>query len=125
MEPLARTTLENAAYNQRIIERHELKSIVLVTSAYHMPRSLALLNLCMLGKSANTQIYCAPVGLERNVLGYLRTTKGLKTVYNEMMRFWGSLVEFAAFKIRGKLPEKNPKDILFVKSLKSVLLFEI
>ena len=124
-ESLARTTMENAAYCQKIVGRHKLKSIVLVTSAYHMPRSLAMLNLCMLGKAANAKIYCAPVGLERNVMGYFQTSKGLKTIYNEMVRFWGSLVEFAAFKIRGKLPEKNPKDLFLVKDLKSILLFDI
>ena len=124
-EPLARTTLENAVYSQRIVERHELKSIVLVTSAYHMPRSLALMNLSMVGNAADVKIYCAPVGVERNLMGYFKTTKGVKTIYNEMVRFWGSLAEFAAFKIRGKLPEKNPKDIIFVKFLKSMLLFNV
>jgi len=124
-EPLARTTLENAVYSQKIIERHELRSILLVTSAYHMPRSLALMNLCLLGNAVDVKIYCAPVGVERNLMGYFKTTKGLKTIYNEMVRFWGSLVEFAAFKIRGKLPEKNPKDLLLVKFLKSSLIFKI
>ena len=125
-EPLARTTLENAVYSQRIIERHELKSIVLVTSAYHMPRSLAFMNLCMLGDdAADVKIYCAPAGVERNLMGYFKTTKSLKTLYNEMVRFWGSLGEWVTFKIRGKLPEKNPKDIAVVKFLKSVLLFDV
>ena len=124
-EPLARTTLENAVYSQRIIERHELKSIVLVTSAYHMPRSLAFMTLCMLGDAADAKIYCTPAGVERNLMGYFKTTKGLKTLYNEMVRFWGSLGEWVAFKVRGKLPEKNPKDIAIVKFLKSALLFDV
>ena len=124
-EPLARTTLENAVYSQRIIERHELRSILLVTSAYHMPRSLALMNLCLLGNAVDVKIYCAPVGVERNLMGYFKTTKGLKTLYNEMVRSWGSLGEWAAFKVRGKLPEKNPKDIPVAKFLKSVLLFDV
>ena len=124
-EPLARTTLENAVRTQRIVEGHGLKSIVLVTSAYHMPRSLALMNLCMLGNAKDVKIYCAPVGVERNLSGYFKTSKAVKTVYNEMARFWGSLVELGFFKIRGKLPEMNPKDLRFVKALKSVLLFDV
>ncbi len=124
-EPLARTTLENAVYSQKIIERHELRSILLVTSAYHMPRSRACLNLCRLGSGTDVRVYFAPTGTERNVFGYLKTSKGVKTFYNEMVRFWGSLGEWVVFKIRGKLPEKNPKEIPVVKFLKSVLLFDI
>jgi uncharacterized SAM-binding protein YcdF (DUF218 family) len=124
-EPLARTTLENAVYSQRIIERHKLTSILLVTSAYHMPRSKALLNLCLLESEADVRVYCVLTGRESSLIGYLKTSKGVKTLYNEMVRFWGSLGEWIAFKIRGKLPEKNPKEIPIVKFLKSALLFEI
>jgi len=124
-EPFARTTLENAVYSQKIIERHKLTSILLVTSAYHMPRARACLNLCLLGSGADVHVYCVLTGRESSLIGYLKTSKGTKTLYNEMVRFWGSLGEWIAFKIRGKLPEKNPKDIAIVKFLKSVLLFEI
>ena len=124
-EPLARTTLENAVYSQRIIERHELRSILLVTSAYHMPRARACLKLCRLGNGTDVRVYFAPTGTERNLSGYLKTSKGLKTLYNEMVRFWGSMGEWVAFKIRGKLPQKNPKDLLLVKFLKSFLLLNI
>lgn len=124
-EPLARTTLENAVYVQKIIQRHRLSSIVLVTSAYHMPRSWALLKLCFAGSGAKVRIYCAPIGKESHVTGYFNTKKGGKTLYNEMVRFWGSLGEWVAFKIRGELPRGNPKEIRFVKRLKSIMLFDI
>ncbi|NNK84069.1 MAG: YdcF family protein [Desulfobacterales bacterium] len=124
-EPLARTTLENAVYVQKIIQRHRLSSIVLVTSAYHMPRSWALLKLCLAGSVANVRIYCAPTGKESHVTGYFNTKKGGKTLYNEMVRFWGSLGEWVVFKVRGELPRGNPKDIRLVKLLKSTVLFDI
>ena len=124
-EPLARTTLENAVYSYKIIQRHQLSSIVLVTSAYHMPRSWALLKLCLAGSEVNVPIYCALIGRETHVTGYFTTKKGLKTLYNEMVRFWGSLGEWAVFKVRGKLPRGNPKEIRLVKLLKSALLFDI
>jgi len=124
-EPLARTTLENAVYIQKIIQRHRLSSIVLVTSAYHMPRSWALLKLCLAGSGVNVRIYCAPIGKENHMTGYFNTKKGVKTFYNEMVRFWGSLGELAVFKVRGELPTGNPKEIRFVKLLKSVVLFDI
>ena len=124
-ESLARTTLENAVYIQRIIQRHSLSSIVLVTSAYHMPRSWALLKLCLARSDVNVRIYCAPIGKESKVTGYFNTKKGGKTLYNEMVRFWGSLGEWVVFKVRGELPRGNPKDIRLVKLLKSAMLFDI
>ncbi len=124
-EPLARTTLENAVYSHKIIQRHRLSSIVLVTSAYHMPRSWALLKLCLAGSEVNVPIYCALIGRESHLTGYFTTKKGLKTLYNEMVRFWGSLGEWAVFKVRGELPRGNPKEIRLVKLLKSALLFDI
>ncbi len=124
-EPLARTTLENAVYIQKIIQRHQLSSIVLVTSAYHMPRSWALLKLCLAGSVVNVRIYCASIGKESHVTGYFNTKKGGKTLFNEMVRFWGSLGEWAVFKVRGELPRGNPKEIRLVKLLKSTLLFDI
>jgi len=124
-EPLARTTLENAVYSYKIIQRHRFSSIVLVTSAYHMPRSWALLKLCLAGSEVNVPIYCALIGKESHVTGYFKTQKGLKTFYNEMLRFWGSLGEWSVYKVRGKLPKGNPKEIRLVKLLKSALLFDI
>jgi len=124
-EPLARTTLENAVYIQKIIQRHQLSSIVLVTSAYHMPRSWALLKLCLAGSVVNVRIYCSSIGKESHVTGYFNTRKGGKTFFNEMVRFWGSLGELVVFKVRGELPRGNPKEIRLVKLLKSTLLFDI
>ena len=124
-EPIARTTLENAVYSQKIIGRHKLTSILLLTSAYHMPRARACLNLCRLGTGTDVRVYYTLTGRESRLIGYLKTSKGVKTLYNEMVRFWGSLGEWIAFKIRGKLPEKNPKDIAIVKFFKSAILFEI
>ncbi len=47
-----------------------------------------------------------------------------KAIYNEMVELWGSLVEAVSFRIRGKLPENDPKDNSTVKSIKSFLLFQ-
>jgi hypothetical protein len=38
---------------------------------------------------------------------------------------WGSLGEMALYKIRGKLPERNPKASPVMRKLKSWLLFRV
>jgi uncharacterized SAM-binding protein YcdF (DUF218 family) len=42
LEPDSRNTYENALYSREILEREGIKRIILVTSALHMPRSVAL-----------------------------------------------------------------------------------
>jgi uncharacterized SAM-binding protein YcdF (DUF218 family) len=49
-EDQATTTFENALYTSRIIKAHRYQSVILVTSDYHMPRSLALLQLFLAGE---------------------------------------------------------------------------
>lgn len=43
VESLADSTYENALYSARILKREKLGRVLLVTSPYHMPRSLAVL----------------------------------------------------------------------------------
>jgi len=38
----SRDTIENAQFTKKILEEHHFKSVILVTSAYHMKRSLYL-----------------------------------------------------------------------------------
>jgi uncharacterized SAM-binding protein YcdF (DUF218 family) len=42
LETGSRNTYENALYTKRLLEAHSLKHVLLVTSALHMPRALAL-----------------------------------------------------------------------------------
>ena len=41
VESSSRTTRENAIETEKVIRRHKLESVLLVTSAFHMPRALA------------------------------------------------------------------------------------
>lgn len=41
LESESGTTYENALYNRGLLEAHGLKRVLLVTSAWHMPRALA------------------------------------------------------------------------------------
>jgi uncharacterized SAM-binding protein YcdF (DUF218 family) len=41
-DPISLNTYENAVNVQQILQRHQLKTVLLVTSAIHMPRSIAI-----------------------------------------------------------------------------------
>ncbi|TWJ26372.1 YdcF family protein [Geobacter argillaceus] len=42
LEKVSRNTLENALYARQILERHQVRSLRLITSRYHMKRSLLI-----------------------------------------------------------------------------------
>ncbi len=42
LEPDSRNTYENALYSRQVLEQKGIRRIILVTSAFHMPRSVAL-----------------------------------------------------------------------------------
>ncbi len=111
-EDQATNTPENALYTSRIIQAHGYKSVILVTSDYHMPRSLALLRLFLAGK--NVRVHIHKVRGPADAAPVNRTF--LKLVYNEMVGFWGSLVEYAAYQVNGK-PLKKSAFSLYLKSL--------
>ncbi|MBC8395017.1 MAG: YdcF family protein, partial [Deltaproteobacteria bacterium] len=55
LENNARTTFENAYFISKIISEYRLRSLMFVTSDYHMPRSYLLLRLMLLGKGVTIQ----------------------------------------------------------------------
>jgi len=109
IENKARTTFENAVYTRKIVEKHNLQSIILLTSSYHLPRSFLLLKTILTG--TNTEIHLHGVGIPR-----------FKEIYNEMVKLWASLGEFAYYRLTGHLPEKNIKSYRAVQLLRAVLL---
>lgn len=124
MEKQARTTFENALHTEEIAARHNLKSIILVTSWYHMPRALILLRLTSIGSGRDTQPFGVATGTI-SLANWYRHGVGWKMVYNEMLECWGSLLELVRYRWTGRLPEKAPDPSAIVRLLKKALLFEI
>ncbi|MDM8549935.1 YdcF family protein [Desulfobacterales bacterium HSG2] len=120
VEDKARTTFENAVYTRKIIAEHGFKSVLLVTSSYHLPRSYFLLKVLLLGNNVKIRAFGVTGGTGKNDL---RSWRGKKIIYNEMVKLWGSTGELLIYKIRGCLPEENPKQIAFLKYMKSLFLF--
>jgi len=120
-EERATTTFENALYTFRIIESHHYKSVILVTSNYHMPRSLALLQLFLAGKDVRVNIH--QVHGATDVVAVNATM--LKLVYNEMVDFWGSLFEYVSYQFTGMPAEKQMKKSAFSLYLRALVLLDV
>ena len=119
-ETKARTTFENAVYVKRLIEKHQFKSVLLVTSTWHMPRSYLLLKSQLL--FSGVKIYrvgsdCAPNGRA----SWWGPPKIRKLVYGEFAQLWGSVGEYFLYLLKGKLSEKNLKDMAIFKGYKQFL----
>jgi len=117
-EPRAETTFQNALYASRIISEHDFDTVTLVTSDYHMPRSLALMKLFLAGRGVNVRVYMVEAPDEARMVF-------LKLVYNEMVEFWGSMAEYAGWKITGELPAEGRPDRALVGFLRALLLMDV
>ena len=123
MEEKSRTTLENAVYTKRILDDNGFRSAILVTSWNHMPRSYFLLK-AMTGGSEVIQPH--PIATENvDQINWYRYRLGWKMIYNEMVEFWESLIEFAKYKITGEISDHAPGESGLAAFLKQVLLFKI
>jgi len=116
-ETKARTTFENAVYVKRLIEKHQFKSVLLVTSTWHLPRSYLLLKTQLL--FSGVKIYrvgsdCASNGRPF----WWGSPKIRKLVYGEFAQLWGSAGEYFLYLLKGKLSEKNLKDMAILKGYK-------
>lgn len=124
METRAQTTFQNALFVGEIVRKEKLKSVLLVTSAVHMPRSYFLLRLQLSGE----QVTIIPVPVEEGL--FLKpalkwSIEQKKRVYNEMVELWGSFIEMVLYKVNGQLSEKSLKKSKAVIFLRSVLLFDL
>ena len=123
-EEKARTTFENALYTANIVKRNGFKSLILITSWDHMPRSYLLLKMMLMG--CGTHIYPHAVATGAIDQGnWYRHVLGWKMVYNEMVETWGSLLECVGYRATGRLPAIAPGKLGLLGRLKSIFLFEI
>jgi uncharacterized SAM-binding protein YcdF (DUF218 family) len=123
IEERARTTMENAWQAARIIKERGLTSVTLVTSDYHMPRSLFLMELFLLGQRVDVRPFrVRPAGgrppNHRVILA--------KLVYNEAIECWGSLAEWAVWRLTGEPLKTKGKDAArLVAALRDLLLLRV
>ena len=114
-ETKARTTFENAVYIKRLIAKHHFKSVLLVTSTWHMPRSYFLLKTQLL--FSGVKIYRVASDCSSNGrLSFWESSTIRKLVYREFAKLWGSVGEYFIYLFNGKLPEKNLIEMIIFKN---------
>jgi len=118
--PKSRSTFEDVLHTRRILEEHEFDSVTLVTSGYHMPRAYFLLKALLIG--SDVRVFRHPVPADKYCASGL-TLRCAKMWGNEMMKFWGSTFEMAAYQLSGALPAQNKYFAAAARFLKSHLLF--
>ena len=122
-EPRARTTFENAFHVSRIIKQQGWQSVILVTSDYHMPRSLGLLRLLLIGDGVSIHPYSVSgKSLGKPPWEYRKIMA--RVMYNEMIKYWGSLGECAAVLIYGDISEPAISKSRFVSFMRHSLLLD-
>lgn len=124
LEPRADTTYQNALFVSRLVPDHRKQTVALVTSDYHMPRSYILFALERLG-TETTILPCPANGGRFSANPLAWSTRQKKQVYNEMVEFWGSIIEMARHFIYGDVPKRSLKRNAAVTFLREVLLFEL
>ena len=123
IEEKARTTFENALLTSKIIKDNGFNSVILVTSWDHMPRSYLLLKMMLIGSGIQFHPHYEPTA-KLNIENWYRHTTGWKMVYNEMLQFWGSLLELSNYMLKRELPDQVPGDSGIVQHLKEILLLK-
>jgi hypothetical protein len=114
---LSRSTFEDVYHTAQAIRANQLDSIIVVSSSYHLPRALTLLRLYLTFTGADARIQGLSVNEEH------RPTLQPQH-YNEVVKFWGSLVEMGGYFFRGGLVLDVPQAKQVQMVLKDNLLWK-
>ncbi len=117
----SRSTFEDIVKTSGIIRQNQFKSLILVTSSYHIPRSMFLLETFLKTSGMRVKVQYYPVNPNKN---HNRTRK-LKTYYNELVKLWGSSVEMACYGLTKKLPADIKGFNRAIDFFRTYLLFKI
>ncbi len=117
--PATGSTFEDALIAADAIQANGIRSVLLVTSDYHIPRSWFLLRVLTMGQEVAIQPVEVPSRMQSGSLRHQA-----KLIYNEVFNFWGSMAELVYYKGTGQLLFKNHKAAGFIASLKEILLFD-
>jgi hypothetical protein len=123
-ENQAQTTFQNVLFVFHSMNKIGSKSVVLVTSDYHMPRSYLLLKVQFSGTGKVIFTYVVDsIPYANNPLKWSSVQRKQNLI--EMVDFWGSIIELVQYKVVGELPEKPLKDNKIIAFLRRSIYFVI
>jgi len=118
----SRTTFEDAFNARAVVQQHKIRSVLLVTSSWHLLRSSLLLHGILLGTGVEIVAVSADepgsTALSGARIGYL-----VKMAVNEAVKLWGSLAELGWEAMTGELLMDKPAYQKVSTFVKSELLF--
>jgi len=94
----SRSTFEDVFQTVSVAKSNDVQSIIIVTSSYHLPRAMFLLKLFLTISGSDVTVQGFPVTSEQTI----------KLFSNEIVKFWGSLVEMGGCISTGRLPLDIP-----------------
>lgn len=115
----SRSSFEDIFHTVQTLKDGNFDSVILVSSDYHLPRTLFLL-----------YAFNRAVGNELSIQ-YLATKKKadlvtrLQLLYNETVKLWGSTIEMGGCLITRQLPLDKDKLLQTRNWLKDILLFQV
>lgn len=93
----SRSTFEDVYQTIQTIQDNQLRSVILVTSSYHLPRAMFLLRVSLGLSGQNVRIQGFSVKDEQGFY------KNLVQYPNEAIKLWGSIIEMTGQHVSGQL----------------------
>jgi len=93
----SRTTFEDALLAGRVVRARSCRSVILVTSSYHMARAYLLLRMVLMGSGVDIQRYAVSDGMGVDAVSCSRR------FFNEMVKMWAACGEAVWYGVSGRL----------------------
>lgn len=98
IEKDATSTFENALYAEKLIDAHDFRNVILVTSDWHMPRSYLIMRL-LTSPSVRIQRYSV-IGNDESMNSPQRLIPKWRLLMVEMLELYGTLFQAAIYPLK-------------------------
>ncbi len=117
----SRSTFEDVYALQKTVTAHKFASVIVVTSAYHLPRTIFLFECLQFftNQEIETQYYAVSTPNPPSL------SQQINTNTTEVIKFWGSLVELSFYLTTGSLLRDRPEIDKMIGAFKWKFLYRL